>query len=109
MHLTVDILLKVFVVVRAGVIKLLEYPPYRHTGYPQNCLQKMMKFPRHLVEMLLLIVLVTHIDRFEQSSSPLERNITWPKTEHKMAKNGWKLSKVAITGSTRSLLAKNGR
>ena len=26
-----------------------------------------------------------------------------------MAKNGWKLSKVAITGSTRSLLAKNGR
>ena len=29
--------------------------------------------------------------------------------EHKMAKNGWKLSKVAIIGSTRSLLAKNGR
>ena len=26
-----------------------------------------------------------------------------------MAKNGWKLSKVAITGSTGSLLAKNGR
>ena len=26
-----------------------------------------------------------------------------------MAKNGWKLGKVAITGSTRSLLAKNGR
>ena len=26
-----------------------------------------------------------------------------------MAKNGWKLSKVAITGSTQSLLAKNGR
>ena len=26
-----------------------------------------------------------------------------------MAKNGWKLSKVAITGSTRSLLAKNER
>ena len=26
-----------------------------------------------------------------------------------MAKNGWKLSKVAITGSTRSFLAKNGR
>ena len=26
-----------------------------------------------------------------------------------MAKNGWKLSKVVITGSTRSLLAKNGR
>ena len=26
-----------------------------------------------------------------------------------MAKNGWKLSKVAITGSTRSLLANNGR
>ena len=26
-----------------------------------------------------------------------------------MAKNGWKLSKVAINGSTRSLLAKNGR
>ena len=26
-----------------------------------------------------------------------------------MAKNGWKLSKVAIAGSTRSLSAKNGR
>ena len=26
-----------------------------------------------------------------------------------MANNGWKLSKVPITGSTRSLLAKNGR
>ena len=26
-----------------------------------------------------------------------------------MANNGWKLSKVAITGSTRSLLAKNRR
>ena len=26
-----------------------------------------------------------------------------------MAENAWKLSKVAITGSTRSLLAKNGR
>ena len=26
-----------------------------------------------------------------------------------MVENGWKLSKVAITGSTRSLLAKNGR
>ena len=26
-----------------------------------------------------------------------------------MTKNGWRLSKVAITGSTRSLLAKNGR
>ena len=26
-----------------------------------------------------------------------------------MAKNVWKLSKVAITGSTRSLLAENGR
>ena len=80
MHFPVDILLKVLVVVRAGVIKLLEYPPDRHTGYPQNCLQKMIKFPRHLVEILLLVVLVAHIDLFEQSSSPPERNIKWPKT-----------------------------
>ena len=80
MHLPVDILLKVLVVVRAGVIKLLEYPPERHTGYPQNCLQKMIKFLRHLVEILLLIVLVAHIDLFEQSSSPPKRNIKWPKT-----------------------------
>ena len=103
MHLPVDILLKVLVVVRAGIIKLLEYPPDRHTGYPQNCLQKMLKFQRHLIETLLLIVLVAHVDLFEQSSSPTE------KKKHKMAKNGWKLSKVAITGSTRSLLAKNGK
>ena len=81
MHLPVDILLKVLVVVRAGVIKLLEYPPGRHTGYPQNCLQKMIKFPRHLVEILLLIfVLVAYFDLFERSSSPPERNIKWPKT-----------------------------
>ena len=80
MHLPGDILLKVLDVVRAGVIKLLEYPPDRHTGYPQNCLQKMIKFRRHLVEILLLIVPVVHIDLFEQSSSPLERNIKWPKT-----------------------------
>ena len=59
--------------------------------------------------MLLLIVLVAYVDPFEQSSSPPERNIEWPKTGHKMAKNKWKLSKVAIAGSTRSLLAKNGR
>ena len=45
---------------------------------------------------------------FKQSSSPSERTIKWPKTEHKMAKNGWKLSKVAITGSTRSLRPKTG-
>ena len=31
------------------------------------------------------------------------------KMEYETAKNGWKLSKVAIIGSTRSLLAKNGR
>ena len=80
MHLPVDILLKVLVVVRAGVIKLLEYPPDRHIGYPQNCLQKIIKFPRHLVEILLLIVLVAHVDLFEHSSSPPERNIKWPKT-----------------------------
>ena len=54
--LTVEVL----VVVRAGVTKLLEYPPDRQ-GY------------------------------------------NW------ILSNGWKLSKVAITGSTRSLLAKNGR
>ena len=54
-------------------------------------------------------VLVAHVDMFEQSSSPPERNTKWPKTEHIMAKNRWKLSKVAITGSTRPLLAKNGR
>ena len=58
---------------------------------------------------LLFIVLVAHVDLFEKSSSPPERNISWPKTEHKIAKNGWKLSKVAITEITRSLLAKNGR
>ena len=80
MHLPVDILLKVLVVVRAGVIKLLEYPPDRHTGYPQNCLQKIIKFPRHLVEILLLIVLVAHVDLFEHSSSPPERNIKRPIT-----------------------------
>ena len=80
MHLPVDILLKVLVVVRAGVIKLLEYPPDRHTGYPQNCLQKIIKFPCHLVEILLLIALVAHVDLFEHSSSPPERNIKWPKT-----------------------------
>ena len=56
-----------------------------------------------------MVVLVAYVDRFEQSSSPPEKNIKWPKMEHKMAKNGWKPSKVAITGSTRSLLAKNGR
>ena len=56
-----------------------------------------------------IIVLVAHVDLFEQSSIPPEKNIKWSKMEHKMAKNGWKLSKVAITGSTRSLLAKNGR
>ena len=81
MHLSVDILLKILVVVRAGVIKLLEYPPDRHTGYPQNCLQKMIKFRRHLVEILLLIGPVVHIDLFQQSSSPPERNIKWPKTD----------------------------
>ena len=46
-------------------------------------IQKMRKCcqsPRHLVEILLLIVLVTHVDLFEQSSSPSERNIKWPKT-----------------------------
>ena len=72
-------------------------------------MRKCCQSPRHLVEILLLFFLVAHVDLFEQSSNPPERNIKWPKTEHKMAKNGWKLSKVAITGSTRSLLAKNGR
>ena len=71
----------------------------------RNCCQS----PRHLGENLLFIVLVAHVDLFEYSSSPPERDIKWPKTEHKMAKNGWKLSKVAFTGSTRSFLAKNGR
>ena len=33
-----------------------------------------------------------HVDLFEQSSSPPEMNIKWPKTEHKTAKNGWKLT-----------------
>ena len=80
MHLPVDILLKVLVVVRAGVIKLLEYSPDRHIGYSQNCLQKIIKFPRHLVEILLLIVLVAHVDLFGHSSSLPERNIKWPKT-----------------------------
>ena len=56
-----------------------------------------------------ITVLVAHVDLFEHSSSPPERNMKRPKTEHKMAKNGWKLSKVAITGSTRSLLAKTER
>ena len=59
--------------------------------------------------MLLLIVLVAHVDLCERSSSLQERNIKLQKTEHETAKNGWKLSKVAITGSTWSLLAKNGR
>ena len=76
---------------------------------PPKLFRENYKFPRHLTEILLLIVLVAHVDLFEYSSSPPERNISRPKTEHKMAKNGWKLSKVAITGSTRSLLAKNGR
>ena len=67
-------------------------------------MRKCCQSPRHLVEILL--VLVAHVDLFEQSSSPPERNMKWPKTEHKTAKNGWKLSKVAITGSTRPLLAK---
>ena len=88
-------------------------PPDRQ-GYnwlltPKIVYRKMIKFLCQLVEILLLIVLVAHVDLFEHSSSPPERNIKWLKTEHKMAKNGWKLSKVAITGSTRSLLAKNGR
>ena len=56
--------------VRAGVIKLLEYPPDRQgiTGYFQNCLQKNERFcqpPRHLGEILLLIVFVAHVDLFE--------------------------------------------
>ena len=63
----------------------------------------------HLGEILLSIVLVARVDLFEYSNCPPERNIKWPKTDYKMAKNGWKLSKVAIIGSTRSLLAKNGR
>ena len=52
------------------------------TGYSQNCYRKMRKFCqplRHLGEILLLIVLLAHVDRFEQSSSPPERNIKWPK------------------------------
>ena len=82
-------------------------------GDTESCLYRKMRkccqSPRHLVEILLLIVLVAHVDLFEQSSSPPERKIKWPKTKHIMAKNEWKLSKVAITGSTRPLLAKNGR
>ena len=39
----------------------------------------MIKFPCQLVEILLLIVLVVHVDLFEHSSSPPERNIKWPK------------------------------
>ena len=63
----------------------------------------MVKFLCQLIEILLLIVLVAHVDLFEHS-------IEWPtEKKHKMAKNGWKLSKVAITRSTRSLLAQNGR
>ena len=59
--------------------------------------------------LLLTSVLVACVDLFEWLSSSPERDIKWPKTEHTMAKNGWKLTKVAIIGSTRSLLAKKGR
>ena len=44
--------------------------------------------PRHLGEILLLIVLVADVDLFKWSSSPPERNIKGPKTEQKMAKTG---------------------
>ena len=54
---------EVLVVVRAGVIKLLECPPdrqgYRLMGYLKIIYRKMRKFcqpPRHLGEILLLIV-----------------------------------------------------
>ena len=52
------------------------------TGYctPKIVYRKMIKIPRQLVEILLLIVLVNHVDLFERSSSPPERNIKWPKT-----------------------------
>ena len=69
--------------VRAGVIKLLDYPPDRQ-GYnllsSKFVCRKMIIFPCQLVEILLLIVLGAHVDLFEHSSSPPERNIKWPKT-----------------------------
>ena len=66
--------------VRAGVIKLLEYPPDRQGYTPKIVYRKMIKFPCQLVEILLLIILVAHVDLFEHSSSPSERNIKRPKT-----------------------------
>ena len=98
--------------VRAGVIKLMCIPQTDRGIRPENVTEKCGNVvDLHVTwsKFSLLIVLVAHVDLFEQSSCPSERNIKWPKTEHEMAKNGWKLSKVAITGSTRSLLAKNGR
>ena len=55
-------------------------------------MRKFCQPPRHLGEILLLIVLVAHVDLFEYQvvEKPTGK-------EHKMAKNGWKLSKVAIT------------
>ena len=46
----------------------------------------------------LLIALVDRVGLFKKPTG----------REHKIAKNGWKLSKVAIIGSTWSFLAKTG-
>ena len=58
--------------VRAGIIKLLEYPPdrqgHRLNGYLKIAYKKMRNFcqpSRHLGEILLLIVLVADVDLFE--------------------------------------------
>ena len=101
MYLSVDILL---VGCGSGWCNKASDSEGYNWGIQKNCCPKLFvnfhvtwsKFPQ---EILLLFVLLAHVDLFEQSSSPPERNIKWPKTEQKMAKNGWKLSKVAITGS----------
>ena len=49
----------------------------------------MLSSPRHLGEILLLIVLVAHVDLLEHSSSPSERNIKCPKTETRRWREGY--------------------
>ena len=79
MHLSVDILLvgcgsgwcnKAWRGITGG---------YRKIVYTEK-IRKYCQSPRHMVKIFLFIVLVAHVDLFEQSSSPPESNIKWPKT-----------------------------
>ena len=73
--------------VRAGAIKLLVYPPHRQ-GYnwlppklfTENYKISMSTGRNFAVMFKEKYVLVAHVDLFEHSSSPPERNIKWPKT-----------------------------